>query len=191
MFRFSTPWRMRRIAFLQSLLRKKMLNSYAANEGRSSDTFNQIAHLCICCADPKPHLSVSPPIVHKEKMCNQSSPIGHAQNDGETAAVAAKGNGKSGERIPFPKYPRSVSDTCLPFLVLLLLAFFGPCEERKNPFTSVSGGGLLLREMHGFKRRIHACYVRSPIPSSPSRASRGRYLCDVVGSGTLNSAAIH
>ena len=185
MFRFSTPWRMRRIAFLQSLLRKKMLNSYAANEGRSSDTFNQIAHLCICCADPKPHLSVSPPIVHKEKMCNQSSPIGHAQNDGE--AVAAKGNGKSGERIPFPKYPRSVSDTCLPFLVLLLLASFGPCEEGKNPFTSVSGGGLLLREMHGFKRRIHACYVR---PSTPARAG-GRYLCDVVGSGTLNSAAIH
>ena len=68
-----------------------MLNSYAAIEGRSSDTFNQIAHLCICCADPtKPHLSVSPPIVHKEKMCSQSSPIGHAQNDGESAAVAAK-----------------------------------------------------------------------------------------------------
>ena len=90
--------------------------------------------------------------------------------------TAAKADGKSGERIPFPKYPRSVSDTCLPFLVLLLLAFFGPCEERKNPFTSVSGGGLLLREMHGFKRRIHACYVRSPIPSTPSRASGERPL---------------
>ena len=76
----------------------------------------------------------------------------------------------------FRNTPRSVSDTCLPFLVLLLLAFFGPCEERKNPFTSVSGGGLLLREMHGFKRRIHACYVRSPIPSTPSRASGERPL---------------
>ena len=81
-----------------------MLNSYAAIEGRSSDTFNQIAHLCICCADPtKPHLSVSPPIVHKEKMCNQSSPIGHAQNDGETAA---KGNGKSGEKDPVSEIPK-------------------------------------------------------------------------------------
>ena len=42
------------------------------------------------------------------------------------ASRRRKGDGKSGERIPFPKYPRSVSDTCLPFLVLLLLAFFGP-----------------------------------------------------------------